>query len=808
MQKNKSLKSWTKFSIFCDSLVILLWCAGAALCIHYFRLDFYKTLSRQNEYPVGTVTYKYKAVQRRFVNRLLWDRLQRESPVYNGDFIRTEDLSEATVTFTGGGIVDLAENSLIQIFAQQSVPRLEVSSGGVSVNAQESDFVVSSGGNTVKVDFGGVVSTRTSSEGKMDLWVSEGRATVSTQEGVHEANAGSAISLSGDGSVESVPMTAVLSPRPNARFISRTQAGVSVEFVFNPVAYAGEHTRLEISSSRNFEEKILSRNLQNNKTTVSLPPGAWWWRAYPAKPDQNEPPASAAAGKLTVLYVQPPELLAPENGRVFIFRKDYPAIRYRWSEGAAPSYFLEAADNPGMENPVFQVRLKGLSALNSQLGPGRWYWRITPEFSAEYEGSVEPAPVSSFVIEQREEFPAPALIAPTAGSVLSIARNREDTWFSWKSPVEMESYTLKISKNQDLSDPVFTQTMRNSYFVYGAQDTLLKEGRYYWAVFGTSDATDSRLSPVWSFFAAPALIPVFPPDNYTLKDTRVADLRFSWRGTVPARRFQISREAGFSSLSLDDPVTGDSHRISNLDAGTWYWRVSGEGEESLPRIFTVTSTAPVQAAAPSVPAVQEAPPPPPEPPAPRFEPANNFIFKAEDLREKESIGFSWPAASREGGYTFTLLGPDGNQIISVPAPENSFILRDLKHLRNGHFIWQVSSGGKTIAENRFTISMPEVRKTELRDMGTVFSVKSASDTQLKQRISWFRDENASRYELVVEKKDEGGGYTEIYRNISRNAFDEVPVDRGSYRFKVRIFNLLGQFEHETNWAAFNIILAQ
>lgn len=807
MQKNKNLKLLNRFSILFDILVVLVCIAAAALCIYYFRLDFYQTLSRQNEEPIGTITYKYKAVQRRFVDRLLWDRLQRETMVYNGDFIRTEALSEATVSFfDGGGIVDLAGNSLIQIFAQQSVPRLDVTSGGISVNAQNSDFVVSSGGNTVKVELGGVVSTRTDSGGNMDLWVSEGRATVSTQEGVHEANAGSALSLNQSGGVETVPMTAVLSPRPNARLISQQESGLSVDFVFNPVHYTGEHTRLEISASRNFEEKILSRDLQDNRTTVRLNPGIWWWRAYPAASSQTPPPASAAAGKLTILHIPPPTPLTPADRQVFVFKTGYPDIHYRWNSVAAENttqhYLLEVADNPALENPTFQIRLQASSALNSQLGPGHWYWRVSPDFSAEYEGTPPSSPVFSFTIEQRTEFPAPSLISPVAESIISIARGRDDAWFSWKSPAEMESYTLRISRNQDLSAPILSRTVQTSYFVYGAQETPLAEGRYYWGVFGTSAAEDSLPSPVWSFDAIPALSALFPPDNYTLRDTQVPAMRFSWKGTIPARRLQISREAGFSSPVVDEPVTGDSHRISRLDAGTWYWRVTAEDEESTPRLFTVNSAA----SPPPVPApvIQAIPAPPP---APRFEPADNFIFQAEYLRENQNIHFSWSPASSRAGYTFTLSRADGSQILSVPLSDNSFTLRDLKILSNGQFVWRVKSGNTTIAENRFTLIVPDVRKTELRDMGTVFSVQNTSDTRLKQRITWFRDENASRYELVVEKK-EGTSYTEVFRDISPNAFAEVPVNRGAYRFKLLIYNLLGQFQHETNWATFNIILAQ
>ncbi|MCL1817925.1 MAG: hypothetical protein FWG35_03270 [Spirochaetaceae bacterium] len=812
MRKSRSSKLRNSLSILFDIAVVVLCSAAAALCIYRFQLDFYQTLSRQNEQPVGYVTYKQKAVQRRFVDRLLWDRLQRESPVYNGDFIRTDDLSEATVFFSSGGIVDLAENSLIQIFDQQ----LHVSGGGVSVTAQ-SDFLVSSGGSTIKVDSGGVVSAQTGPGGNLGLWVSEGRATVSTQDGVHEAEAGSAISLSQDGSMEEVPLTAVLSPRPGARIVSPRETGVSVEFAFRPVNYNnGERTRLEISASRDFEEKFVRQDLSDNRLSVNLRPGAWWWRAYPVKTAGEEPPASAAAGKLTIVYSAQPALLTPADGEVFVYKSSNPMVHYRWSQSAEESgiqyYLFEAADNPDMQNPALKAQMRGSSALNNQLGAGRWYWRVSPGFPAEYEGAAAASRVFSFVIEQRDELPAPVLTAPAAESVVSIAHNREDAWFSWKQAAGSPSYTIRISENRDLSRPVITAAVKSNYYIYSAQNTALREGRYYWGVYATSGGTDSQLSPVWSFTASPPLSALSPPDNHTVREEAVAALRFTWKGAVNARRLQISRDADFRSPAVNEAVTGEAHQIRGLEAGNWYWRVVSDTEESAARRLSVAAAVvplppppPPEAAQPATqPAAREEPPPPP-PQLPQFDPPDNFVFGAIHLREKSSIDFSWPSAA--GSYTFILRKADGTQLLSVPVQGASFRLSDLKILGRARFVWQVRAGDKIIGENRFSLNFPEVRKTHLRDLGTVFSMQRGADSGRVQRITWFRDENASLYELIVERREDGGGHREIYRNTTQNAFAEVPVENGTYRFKVRISNLLGQLEHETNWATFNIFLA-
>jgi hypothetical protein len=733
MRKSKNLKLENSWSRLFDGLVAALCIAGAALFIHYFQLDFNKTLSRQNEQPVGTITYKYKAVQRRFVDRVLWDRLQRESPVYDGDFIRTEDLSEATVFFSGGGIVDLAENSLIQIFAKDSLPRLDVSEGGVNVNAQNSDFVVSSGGNTVKVDTGGIVSTRTGPEGQLGLWVSEGKATVSTPGGVHEASAGSAVSLNKDGAAESLPMTAVLSPRPGARLISNQQSGLPVEFVFKPINYSGERTRLEISVSRNFETFEFARDLDANQVTVNFTPGVFWWRAYPAQ--GGEAPSSAAAGKLSIHYSPAPALLTPTAAQLFTYKTDYPQLRFRWSEDSqenpASHYLLEIADNPALNNPQVRIQARTSSALHSGLGAGRWYWRVTPGFSAEYDGSPAPSSVSSFTIMQSDALPPPSLMAPAPETVFSLDGEREDIWFSWKPGTEAEAYTIRISRSRDLTNPRITETNKNTYYVYNAQNTALESGRYFWGVFGTIRGTDTQLSPVWSFIA----------------------------GTVPP----------------EAPATP----------------------------APVVSTAPVTA--PSPPKAEPAPAPAPV--VPQVKPANNFVFRADHLRGASGIDFSWTPA---GNYTFTLFqeGAAQRSILSTSVLGDSFTLSDLTILSRGQYMWQIKAGNRIVAENRFTINIPPVRKLELRDIGTVFSIRSARSAHLMQRISWFRDENAARYELVVEAQDEENNFREIFRTRTQNGFAEVPVDSGLHRFKLRIFNLLNQFEYETNWATFTIILAR
>ncbi|MDR1868412.1 MAG: hypothetical protein LBQ82_00330, partial [Treponema sp.] len=112
MQKKKSTSSR-----LIDAAVILFCIAGFFLSGAAFWNEYDRTMSKLNEEPIGTITYKKRTVQRKFLERLAWDRLRQESTVYNGDTIRTIEVSETAITFKDLKTrLVLGENTLIQIF--------------------------------------------------------------------------------------------------------------------------------------------------------------------------------------------------------------------------------------------------------------------------------------------------------------------------------------------------------------------------------------------------------------------------------------------------------------------------------------------------------------------------------------------------------------------------------------------------------------------------------------------------------------------------------------------------------------------
>jgi hypothetical protein len=478
--------------IFIYSLCVL----GILFFLNLFRLDLYRTLTRQTEQPIAVITFKYKVAQRRFVDRVLWDRLKQESPVYDGDFIRTAEISEATVTFAGGRstIINLEENSLIQLHEEDGGIRIDISEGGLSADAGDSTLVLVSGARRIRVETGGAVQAGIE-EGELKLRVMEGTASFSDPGGTGSLSAGEGIVL-GDAGPRSLLEAVALFPRPQARFLNPGPGRFTVAFRWshpNPEAA----TRLEIAEDRAFSRLVFSGDFDGDRAAVDLEGGSYFWRVSPANDEEPFPTTLA----FKILPAPTPVLISPAEGYRYQFRTSRPSVRFHWTETEeAAFYVLEAADNPDMANPALSREVRGTSLYASALGAGTWYWRVRPVFPAAFQGAAAEGVPVSFSIVQSGSLKAPELRVPQDQGTVNVAAELGAVYFSWWPEAEARSYRILISEDRDLGNPVLDETVRDNFYVYQAGQNTIRPGRYYWAVSQTDAAGNvSARSPVYSF---------------------------------------------------------------------------------------------------------------------------------------------------------------------------------------------------------------------------------------------------------------------------------------------------------------------
>ena len=116
MKKKTKYKSNNDFTLFFVIAVLLCLCSALYFSYRFYE-SFFNSLTK-HETPIATITFKKRVAQRKFADRVVWDRLKQSSPVYNGDTIRTAINSEATLNFQNGASLELQENTLAQFFAK------------------------------------------------------------------------------------------------------------------------------------------------------------------------------------------------------------------------------------------------------------------------------------------------------------------------------------------------------------------------------------------------------------------------------------------------------------------------------------------------------------------------------------------------------------------------------------------------------------------------------------------------------------------------------------------------------------------
>ncbi|MDR0909787.1 MAG: FecR domain-containing protein [Spirochaetaceae bacterium] len=152
----------------------------AILAFLLFYRDLNATFSKTNENPIALVSLKTNDVQRHFRERLMWDQLRTEAPIYSGDVVRTANDSDLAITFTNGDELQLGANSFVQVnWTPDTGVEANVSSGTVSGTASSGKaMTINAGEKKIVVEAGASAKTAVKETGDVDVEVTKGKASV------------------------------------------------------------------------------------------------------------------------------------------------------------------------------------------------------------------------------------------------------------------------------------------------------------------------------------------------------------------------------------------------------------------------------------------------------------------------------------------------------------------------------------------------------------------------------------------------------------------------------------------------------
>ncbi|MCL1814684.1 MAG: hypothetical protein FWG27_02525 [Treponema sp.] len=651
MQKKRN----TKFSAI-DFAIIFLCLAGSIASGLAFLGEYYRIQTKLNEDAIGTIVFKKRSAQRRFIDRLAWDRLRRTSLVYNGDMIRTIELSEAVITFRDEVTqLTLEENTIIQIFWDEiDGARIDFSGGNLGIQSGR-NVTITSGDSRILVN--GLASIFKGQEGYI-LAVQEGEASYNGS----IIEQGSILSMDSNGERSTKPAIVMTSFGVSARVLSVPGTAAPVVFSWNTANFAND-TRviIEVAADRGFNNMVRTMDISDaSSAIISLENGSYWWRAYPVNGGSREPAnAMYPSGTLDVIPAGEAVLISPARSAEYTF-VDHSLVPFSWTavEGAS-EYLLEVSSNEDMSTPVVSRRVQETSVTQTGLGAGRWYWRITPVFPSWIKGSAPSSIVNDFtLVHGRPVLAEPVLTYPPQnGNIYVDAGHR----LMWAHDPNVVSWQVVMADNSAMTNPIVRQDVASNY--YSLPRELIQAGKtWYWrvsALGGDSPAVSVIRNFAVTAGSPPSAGPVFAsavmPEG-AIRESGPAGEPEPVRAPIPApstaapsppvvltspvltfpsqggilyvdssdRRLQWnydSRTASWLVEVADNPamtnpavrqnVSTNSYNLPQnlMQAGrTWYWRVSALGGDS-PAVSMVRNFVVRAADRPPDPPVVVQPPP-------------------------------------------------------------------------------------------------------------------------------------------------------------------------------------------------------
>jgi len=765
-------------SILVDILVIIFSLCAVGYTSFLFYRNLNKTFERKNKPAVALVSFKYKSVQRRFIDRAVWDRPVQYSPVYNGDTLRTAPDAEATVYFPDNSVITIDSNTMIQIFKPLSEEAsVQIAEGKVSIQTSDTKMTVKSGDAAVSIEKDSVLHADKRDADNLRLAVEKGSAALAKTDVAGEpADFAEAETLTA-GSVsaeENTPFVSIISPVSGAKLLNQNTAEKSMPVLFKWHSTFSADTELVLETARNrgFTADVRRISVTGlEELLLEEQSGTLYWRLYAASTGFEH--ESADSGKLSIFSAPPPVLLQPAPETRYAYRKQLPAVRFLWKGSTlASSYTLEIADNPDMQNPAVVKQVTAESVTISDLPEGLWYWRVSPAYFISGNTPLKTSAVSAFSIKRKKELEPIELIAP--GKTADTAEGKSIN-FSWKTAEEVKTYKLRIARSENMSDTVSEFTTGRNYFELKKAAQTLPNGLYYWTVEGFDEENERITSSKSSVFKTRdseiILRSVFPPENYILADTLCLDTRFTWKTNLDTEHFfQVSSSRDFSDLIINQKAQGSSVEGISLKRGEYYWRVSvkSEFEEFKTETKKLVIAEPLE--------------------KPEFLGIKERVLIPPDVQN----AFFWTTVPEVDYYQMKIMFADSD---SDPIYENLFITKNdvsmsLQSITDGTYVISVQGfAGATLTSSR-RYSYTDSRRIVLKHLRPVELVSPAFNEKINGIkaalhpgfLKWSSVDTPVNSRLILEKADKKRSILSVANPDFRVQLP--PLEAGTYRWRI------------------------
>lgn len=580
-----------------DLFVVILCLFVCAYSFKLFYAEYNRNTIRDDKAVIAQVVRKSNISQRKFSDRVVWERVQNDTLLYNGDILRTGDNSETTMQFTDLQI-DMGENSMMQIFySKDEGISVSVNKGNIELDASDSVNEVQLkllNGTVVNVKKGSRLSAQIDSQaGENFIVVSSGQAVIQNSEGNEQiVNSGESVKENKDGELQqqaititSIPLVANIVRFENEDVVIPYKWNASAEYKDTPViiqlSKRESFNTIELASEqKDLSQITIPAKMITTGTLSAVENKKFYWRIFP-KGEMDK----KVTGVVNIISIPEVKLLSPINDSYFHYTNELVSVPFSWDgNDYVTSYKLEVAKDNNFRNKVFEENIKNSRTNLTTLEAGEYFWRIIPFYSIENIGNKIEKSVGKFTIVKDEINEPPILKFPAENDVISLGDNNSQLLFMWESFVDKASYKLLVSDKRDFSNLVIKEETPAKSVAKNVNINTLAPGIYYWKVVRNSPQENHTVESKTALFevkktVAEASRLLYPPENYSVSKQKFDKTNFVWAVSSSYKDsktyyvLEVCEDKNFQKNVVE--IITDKTQLSqiNLPAGNYFWRV-------------------------------------------------------------------------------------------------------------------------------------------------------------------------------------------------------------------------------------------
>lgn len=683
------MKSWNKNYSIASILILLILFFSFLL-----YLDFKKRKDIGDRKVIGRIIYKQKKIQRKFDGDVVWETIERDTPVTNRDTIRSTDESTVEIKLNDNTEINLDENSMIVLDFSNDKIDLDFQYGSFKANkdnSENSKLNIKSGEKSIELENANASITKTNGE-DINLSVEKGTALVKSKEGEKQLNQDEQATLSRSKVDVKQNLIKLKSPKDKSILISTSDLQTVNFFIETK---SNNDSILEISNEQGFKKILKTANLEKAKNiSMSLKPGIYFYRVK----IKSENLVSNYA-KFTILKDRKLEFSSPEKNTKYFITEKKAMVNFVWRESENErGYKLEIAKDKNFSELIFNQDIFK-NQISLDIFPEGIYFARLKSIPATSQFEAQKSDIISFEIIPKKEKDKIIFQSQNNSKTNKLALEKKAFLISWKQTNDFKKYEVEISQSPDFQNSKKDFTNFN---FYSPEFTSL--GNFFLRVRGIAFSNDySEYSQIqYRVLDNEKLFFISPNDKEELNLSNDSELEFKWTkpNFISNSVLEISTDSEFKNLFKKLNTNTHFLNLKNIPEGNYFARVkifSGDDSNSeitsIPKInFKVLKILK---------------------PLTLFKPKSSEVL---NLTDENIIRFEWEKINSKF-YQFELfqkIDSSEKLILKEKTKDNFFELKDFKILDEGKFQWRVfailEQNGKEIttpiSKDFFSIYLP------------------------------------------------------------------------------------------------------